>query len=167
MKVVNTHGGAVCDIEPGHTGIVNPRNAGVAGMISAGMLIRADASDDASVAARHNVDHAAEMRALSEALARTERESADRLAEINALSAQVRAWCEAHGADPRCRIVLSGYEGEHDGLQALGWRVVSWKTKGGYSGGKNDNQKRERLWLSPACLGDEAFPLFARTAGTP
>ena len=83
------------------------------------------------------------------------------------LSAQVRAWCEAHGADPRCRIVLSGYEGEHDGLQALGWRVVSWKTKGGYSGGKNDNQKRERLWLSPACLGDEAFPLFARTAGTP
>lgn len=90
VKVVNTHGGAVCDIEPGHTGLVNPRNAGVAGMISAGMLIRADASDDASVAARHNVDHAAEMRALSEALARTERESADRLAEINALSAQVR-----------------------------------------------------------------------------
>ena len=70
------------------------------------------------------------------------------------LSAQAREWCEAHGADPRLRIVLSGHDGEHDALQALGWRVVEWKTKGGYSSasGDNVNQKRERLWLSPACL---------------
>jgi hypothetical protein len=71
------------------------------------------------------------------------------------LSAEVRAWCEEHGSNPRLRIVLSGYAGEHDALEALGWRVEEWKTKGGYSsaGGKNENQKRERLWLSPACAG--------------
>lgn len=77
------------------------------------------------------------------------------------LSAGVRVWCERHGADLRCRIVLSGYEGEHDGLQSLGWRVEAWKANGGYGNAAgNENAKRERLWLSPACLGDEALPLF-------
>ena len=70
------------------------------------------------------------------------------------LSAQVRAWCEAHGSSARLRIILSGHDGEHDALESRGWRVVDWKTKGGYAsaGGDNANQKRERLWLSPACL---------------
>lgn len=68
------------------------------------------------------------------------------------LSAQVHGWCEAHGDDKRLRVVLSGYEGEHDALEARGWRVVEWKTKGGYASAGNANQKRERLWLSPACL---------------
>ena len=70
------------------------------------------------------------------------------------LSAQVRAWCVDHGDDKRLRVVLSGYAGEHDALESRGWRVVDWKTKGGYAsaGGDNANQKRERLWLSPACL---------------
>ena len=68
------------------------------------------------------------------------------------LSAQVRGWCESHGDDKRLRVVLSGYAGEHDALESRGWRVVEWKTKGGYSTGENANQKRERLWLSPACL---------------
>lgn len=68
------------------------------------------------------------------------------------LSADVRAWCVEHDADPRLRIVLSGYAGEHDALEARGWRVVEWKTQGGYAGG-GPNQKRERLWLSPHCVG--------------
>lgn len=78
------------------------------------------------------------------------------------LSADVRAWALEHGTDKRLRIVLSGYAGEHDALEAKGWRVEAWKTKGGYGAGGEDNanQKRERLWLSPACLGDEALPLF-------
>ena len=78
------------------------------------------------------------------------------------LSADVRAWALEHGTDKRLRIVLSGYAGEHDALEAKGWRVEAWKTKGGYGAGGDDNanQKRERLWLSPACLGDEALPLF-------
>lgn len=79
------------------------------------------------------------------------------------ISADVRAWALEHGTDKRLRIVLSGYAGEHDALEACGWRVESWKTKGGYAAGGegNANQKRERLWLSPHCLGDEALPLFA------
>lgn len=32
----------------------------------------------------------------------------------------VRRWCEEHGADPRLRIALCGYEGEHDALEAQG-----------------------------------------------
>ena len=75
------------------------------------------------------------------------------------ISADVRAWALEHGTDKRLRIVLSGYAGEHDALEACGWRVESWKTKGGYAAGGegNANQKRERLWLSPHCLGDEAL----------
>mgnify|MGYP002142059421 CR=1 FL=1 len=70
------------------------------------------------------------------------------------LSAQVREWCADHGGDRRLRIVLSGHDGEHAALESVGWRVVEWKTKGGYAsaGGDNANQRRERLWLSPACV---------------
>lgn len=80
----------------------------------------------------------------------------------SALSAEVRAWCEEHDHDPRVRIVLSGYEGEHDALQRRGWRVVEWRTKGGYSsaGGDNANQRRERLWLSPHCEGARQLSLL-------
>lgn len=78
------------------------------------------------------------------------------------VSADVREWCAEHGSNPRVRIVLSGYAGEHDGLAARGWSVVEWKTKGGYGSAAtgNKNQKRERLWLSPHCLGADFGPLF-------
>ncbi len=66
----------------------------------------------------------------------------------------VRAWAIERGDDPRIRIVLCGYEGEHD--MPAGWRVVAWKAKGGYGsqghGRGRENAKRERLWLSPHCL---------------
>ena len=74
------------------------------------------------------------------------------------LSAQVRGWCVEHGDDKRLRVVLSGYVGEHDALESRGWRVVEWKTKGGYASGENLNQKRERLWLSPHCLDASRQP---------
>lgn len=79
------------------------------------------------------------------------------------LSATVREWCAEHGEDRHVRIVLSGYDGEHDALQSKGWRCESWKANGGYGNASksNGNASRERLWLSPACLGDEALPLFA------
>lgn len=69
----------------------------------------------------------------------------------------VRAWCEEVGDDPLLRIALCGYEGDgHESLERLGWRVVSWKAKGGYANlGDNrgkDNAKRERIWFSPHCL---------------
>ncbi len=75
------------------------------------------------------------------------------------LSADVRAWCEAHERDERLRIVLSGYDGEHNALEARGWSVVAWGTLGGY-GASKANQKRERLWLSPHCLRADHGPLF-------
>lgn len=53
------------------------------------------------------------------------------------------------------RIVLAGFDNE-GGPQ--GWRCVEWYTKGFLTGGygnqnkAGDQQHRERLWLSPACL---------------
>lgn len=72
-----------------------------------------------------------------------------------------REWAAEHGSDPRLRIVLAGYEGEH--AMPRGWRSVAWRAGGaGYVArdGERHNQKRERLWLSPHCLGDDALPLF-------
>lgn len=70
------------------------------------------------------------------------------------LSAAVRGWCEATGDDKRVRVVLSGYAGEHDALEARGWRVVEWRSGGaGYmAAGADRTVSRERLWLSPHCL---------------
>jgi len=78
------------------------------------------------------------------------------------LSAAVREWCEATGDDKRVRVVLSGYAGEHDALESRGWRVVEWRSGGaGYmAAGADRTASRERLWLSPHCLGDESLPLF-------
>lgn len=72
------------------------------------------------------------------------------------VSADVRAWCVENGSNPALRIVLCGCAGEHDALEACGWRVESWKSRGGYGsmsdGRGRDNSARERLWLSPGCL---------------
>jgi hypothetical protein len=39
------------------------------------------------------------------------------------VSERVRAWCLANGHRADLRIALCGYAGEHDELEALGWRV--------------------------------------------
>lgn len=76
----------------------------------------------------------------------------------------VLAWCKEHGDDPRLRIALCGYAGEHDELAAIGWGTYAWKAHGGYanqatgdSRGK-DNAHKERIWFSPHCLGGERAP---------
>lgn len=76
------------------------------------------------------------------------------------VSSDVRAWAIENGADPLLRIVLCGYEGEHD--MPSSWRVVEWKAAGGY-GRKdgNKNRHRERLWFSPACFGAQQGGLFS------
>ncbi len=68
------------------------------------------------------------------------------------VSRAVRDWCVT--ADPSLRIVLCGYDDEHDALLAHGWQKVKGMAGGGagYST-RSDNGRRERLWLSPACLG--------------
>jgi hypothetical protein len=80
----------------------------------------------------------------------------------------VREWAIGWGNDPRMRIALAGYEGEHD--MPASWECVEWKAKGGYGSqradGDNVNAARERLWFSPYCLDPirNRYPLFAAFA---
>ena len=73
--------------------------------------------------------------------------------ETRGLSDEVRAWALANGDNPRYRIILCGYDGEH---AMPGWRVVEWKAGASYqtanSAGQNGNRHKERLWISPHCL---------------
>lgn len=64
----------------------------------------------------------------------------------------VRRWAIEHGDDPRLRIALCGYEGEH--TMPASWDCLAWKTGGGYRNGvgKHVNSHRERVWFSPHCL---------------
>jgi hypothetical protein len=71
----------------------------------------------------------------------------------------VRRYCLERGQNPLMRVALAGYEGEgHEVLQQHGWRVVHWKSNGGYGNRKgNENRKRERLWFSPHCHGERSL----------
>lgn len=64
---------------------------------------------------------------------------------------QVREWAIAHGDNPKYRIALCGYEGEHE--MPANWQCVAWKANGGYaaSAGNHENARRERIWFSPHC----------------
>ena len=67
------------------------------------------------------------------------------------LSDDVRDWCL--GADPALRIVLCGYGADHDQLLDHGWTKSEGRAGGGagYSADEKAG-RRERLWLSPACV---------------
>jgi hypothetical protein len=72
----------------------------------------------------------------------------------------VRDWCAA--APRELRIILCGYDNEHDTLLGHGWTVAEGKAGGGAGYSTNGlNGRRERLWLSPACVGTQqaALPL--------
>ena len=68
----------------------------------------------------------------------------------------VREWAKKRGDNKNYRIIIAGYDGEHDELLNYGWTVEAWKANGGYgnqgNGQGKENAKRERLWLSPDCL---------------
>ena len=74
----------------------------------------------------------------------------------------VREWAIAQGDDPRIRIALCGYEGEH--AMPDSWACVEWKARGGYgSQGQNqarENSDKERIWFSPHCIGMNQMGLF-------
>lgn len=79
--------------------------------------------------------------------------SGDLYAESSAgVADAVRGWCLESVTDQR--VILCGYDDEHDELLAHGWQVIEGKSGGGagYSV-RSDNGRRERLWLSPRCLG--------------
>ncbi|MBA2741477.1 MAG: DNA adenine methylase [Actinobacteria bacterium] len=76
-----------------------------------------------------------------------------------AVAHAVREWAIVRGADKDTRIVLAGFDGEHNELEAIGWRSVEWYRAGFLRGGMSNasktgegQQHRERLWLSPHCL---------------
>ncbi len=79
------------------------------------------------------------------------------------VAADVAEWARQNGDNPRLRIALCGYEGEHE--MPSSWVPVAWKTKGGYgsqgNGAGRENAARERIWFSPHCL-DKGIrgPLF-------
>ncbi len=83
----------------------------------------------------------------------------DASGESREVSARVREWCLEWQGDPRMRVALCGYEGEHE--MPPSWQCVVWKAKGGYgsqSAAGNGNARRERVWFSPHCVRD--FGLF-------
>lgn len=74
----------------------------------------------------------------------------------------VREWCLKWGDHPRYRIVLAGWDKEHESaLVDAGWTEHEWYTRGYLTGGMGNidgssEQHRERLWASPHCLAAAA-----------
>ena len=77
----------------------------------------------------------------------------------------VREWAIGAAKNKKWRIVLAGFDGEHDELhERHGWRVIEWYRAGFLKGGMGNTagtdedgtvghvQHKERLWLSPGCL---------------
>ena len=76
-----------------------------------------------------------------------------------------REWAIEQGENPLMRIVLCGYDGEHE--MPATWRVHEWASAGGYGLQGNDDEKagranrsKERIWFSPHCVQTEESPLF-------
>lgn len=90
----------------------------------------------------------------------------------HSIAHDVREWCLTNGDDPRLRIVLAGYSDEHDHLIPETWRRVEWSSSSAYSttaaaargDGNHENRHKERLWLSPHCLGGGQLDLFGGAA---
>jgi hypothetical protein len=83
------------------------------------------------------------------------------------VAVEVRKWAIENGDDPRLRIALCGYEGEHDEFMPSNWTKVNWKTQGGYawinrSGRGVRNRTREVVWFSPHCVHIQG-EMFAET----
>jgi hypothetical protein len=74
----------------------------------------------------------------------------------------VREWCMA--APRELRVILCGYDDEHDALLGHGWNVTEGKAGRGAGYSVNPtNGRRERLWLSPACIGTQQPSLLTLT----
>lgn len=80
--------------------------------------------------------------------------------EDHNISGDVREWAIANGEDPKMRIALCGYEGEH--VMPDTWDCVPWKAHGGYSRSERGkaNRTRERIWFSPHCLAPKQKELL-------
>lgn len=77
------------------------------------------------------------------------------------ISDAVREWAIAHGDDPRLRIVLCGYDSEHE--MPPSWKCVAWTAGRAYGNSRSPdrgNRFKERIWLSPHCVWVDQDELF-------
>lgn len=83
-----------------------------------------------------------------------EERSAVYASESATVASDVRAWAMENGDNPKMRIALCGYDGEH--AMPHSWPKVNWKAHGGYGsqgqGRGRENASRECIWFSPHCL---------------
>lgn len=82
------------------------------------------------------------------------------------VSAAVRAWAIANGDNPRYRIALCGYEGEH--VMPASWTEIAWTARAAYKtrrGDQNGHRRLERIWFSPHCLRDGVAELSLMAEG--
>lgn len=95
-----------------------------------------------------------------------ERQSDLYAVDCSQVAHQVREWAIEHGNKKRYRIVLAGYDGEHQ--MPDNWLVLNGKVGNGigYGNQKKDkdgnaeeyrNKGRERLWCSPHCVRTSLF----------
>lgn len=75
------------------------------------------------------------------------------------VAAECAQWAASVATDPKWRIVIAGYDTEHEWLEQHGWTAHEWFTAGYLTGGMGNvtaggthQQHRERLWASPHCL---------------
>lgn len=77
--------------------------------------------------------------------------------EDNDVFKDVCRWAIENGDNPRMRIVLCGYDGDHNIPDS--WKTYSWKANGGMANLGNsrgkDNSKKETIWFSPHCYDNK------------
>ena len=84
-------------------------------------------------------------------------DTADRRKKLYTVDSQtvahdVCAWAVEHGDDPKLRIALCGYEGEHEMPES--WECFAWRGCGygaGCGAAGDANRRKERIWFSPGC----------------
>ena len=66
---------------------------------------------------------------------------------------EVNDFCVKNAYKKTYRIVIAGYEGEHNNLENYGYKKYSWKAQGGYGNinSNYENKNKERLWASYSC----------------
>lgn len=69
------------------------------------------------------------------------------------VAGQVCKWAIENGDNPKLRIALCGYEGEHD--MPDNWTTYQWNGGNSYGNHKTGNNRRERIYFSPHCLNPE------------